>query len=165
MDVAAALFTVAVTVGSVTPAMPSEGASVAPISILAASNASVEVATDEATSELPSIRRASLTTASSARPPALVPLYATFGVLQGLDIYSTSKSIARGGHEANPVMKPAAGKTAASVAIKAAATAGSIYFVERAWKNHRKGAVILMTAINVASAAVVAHNTRIARAR
>jgi hypothetical protein len=54
---------------------------------------------------------------------------------------------------------------AASIAVKAAATAGAIFFTERAWKQSRKGAVILMTAINVATAAVVAHNTQVARRR
>jgi hypothetical protein len=92
-----------------------------------------------------------------------VPLYASLAALQGFDIFTTSKAVARGADEANPLMKPVAGKSMASVVVKAAATAGSIYFTERAWKQNRKGAVILMTAINVATAAVVAHNTQVAR--
>ena len=93
----------------------------------------------------------------------LIPMYASLAVLQGFDIYTTSASIKRGAVEANPLMKPVAGRNMASVLVKAAATAGSIYFTERAWKQNRKGAVILMTAINVATAAIVAHNTQVAR--
>jgi hypothetical protein len=96
---------------------------------------------------------------------ALIPMYASLAALQGFDIYTTSSALASGGVEANPLMKPVAGRNAASVVVKAAATAGSIYFTERAWKHNRKGAVILMTAINVATAAVVAHNTRVVRQR
>ena len=90
-------------------------------------------------------------------------MYASLAVLQGFDIYTTSASLKSGALEANPLMKPVAGRNMASIIVKAAATAGSIYFTERAWKNNRKGAVILMTVINVATAAVVAHNTQVAR--
>ena len=93
----------------------------------------------------------------------LLPMYASLAALQGLDIYTTSAAIKRGAVEANPLAKPVAGRNMASVLVKAAATAGSIYFTERAWKKNRKGAIILMTAINVATAAVVAHNTQVAR--
>ena len=88
-------------------------------------------------------------------------MYTSLAILQGFDIYTTSASIKRGAVEANPLMKPVAGRNMASVLVKAAATAGSIYFTERAWKQNRKGAVILMTAINVATAAIVAHDTQV----
>ena len=101
--------------------------------------------------------------ATSRRPAPLVPLYVSLGVLQGFDIYTTSTAVSRGGVEANPAMQPVAGRPWAATAVKAAATATSIFFIERAWKQNRKGAVILATAINVATAAVVAHNTRVAR--
>src|SRR5687767_4142792 len=39
------------------------------------------------------------------RPAALLPLYLSFGVLQGLDAHSTSRALGRGAVEANPVMK------------------------------------------------------------
>ena len=135
MDVTSALFTFAVTVSALAPMRPEEA--VAPMSI-----------------DGP----------SAPRPKALVPLYAGFAVLQGFDTYTTSTSLSRGAREGNLVMRPLAGKTIASAVVKAAATAGSIYFIERAWKRNRKGAIIVMTAINVATAAVVAHNTRVAKA-
>jgi hypothetical protein len=150
MDVTTALFTVAVTVGTLGPVNTSETASV-----FAQSAAPAAIST--------SVRQASLVPPSTTRPAALVPMYASFIALQGFDIYSTSKAVSRGAREANALMKPVAGKSAASIAVKAAASAGSIYFVERAWKRNRKGAVILMTALNVATAAVVAHNTRVAK--
>jgi hypothetical protein len=172
MDVAAALVSVAVTVSSLTPAMPSEVANTpAPVptvsiaALTATEPATIEQASLKASGleQAGALRRASLTTADQARPSALVPLYASFVAMQGFDMFSTSKAVSVGAQEANPLMKPVAGKSMASVAVKAAATAGSIYFTERAWKQNRKGAVILMTALNVATAAVVAHNTQVAK--
>jgi len=165
MDVTAALFTVAITVGSVTPGhdAPVFARADAPIAgALAAAPATLPA---DRPDDLPSLRRLSIVPPSPARPAALVPMYASLAVLQGFDIYTTSKSLKTGAVEANPVMKPVAGKNVASIVVKAAATAGSIYFTERAWKQNRKGAVILMTAINVATAAIVAHNTQVARQR
>jgi uncharacterized protein DUF5658 len=172
MDVAAALVSVAVTVSALAPVAPSEVAQ-APASVPTVSIAALtapEPATYDQVNlktsgmdQIGSLRKASLTAPSVSRPTALVPLYASFVALQGFDILSTSKAVSVGAQEANPVMKPVAGKSMASLAVKAAATAGSIYFTERAWKQNRKGAVILMTALNVATAAIVAHNTQVAK--
>jgi Domain of unknown function (DUF5658) len=159
MDVIAALFTAAVTIGTLNPLAP-DVPTPAAASIGATSMSSV--AADGG--QTPSLRQLSFTASPSERPGALLPLYASLAVLQGLDIYSTSAAMSRGGVEANPLMK-AAGNRWGSTALKAAATAGSIYFVERAWKQNRKGAVILATVINVATAAVVAHNTHLAKAQ
>ena len=161
MDVTAALIAATITVGALTPSDPIEiaDAATAPTSIAM----TLEIPTT--LGQVPVIRQASLSVPSSQRPAALVPLYASLGVLQGLDIYTTSAAMSRGGVETNPAMKAAAGKTWTSVAVKAAATAGSVYFIERAWKHNRKGAVILATVINVATAAVVAHNTQVAKQR
>lgn len=98
-----------------------------------------------------------------ARPKGLTPMYATLGVLQALDIYSTRRAIAAGSGEVNPVMRDASQSSAGMMAVKALSTAGSIYFAERAWKKNRKGAMILMAAINGVTAAVVANNLRNAR--
>jgi len=170
MDVTAALITVAVTVGSLAPMSPNEQGPVGALPASAASIAGLGAVEPTATgadetNQLPSLRRASRVPPPTARPTGLVPLYASLAVLQGLDIFTTSKSLTRGGQEANPLMRPVTGKAIASTAVKAAATAGSIYFIERAWKQNRKGAVILMSAINVATAAVVAHNTQVAKQR
>jgi hypothetical protein len=159
MDVTAALVTVAVTVSTLTPAaMPTEATPVAPVTIASASTASINLPAADL-----SLRRPTVKASQVSRPTPLIPLYASFVALQGLDIASTSKAVSAGAQEANPLMKPVAGKSMASVAVKAAATAGSIFFVERAWKQNRKGAVVLMTALNIATAAIVAHNTQVAR--
>ena len=97
------------------------------------------------------------------RPAAVSVMYGTLGALQAMDVYSTRRALNRGGTEANPLVRPAAGSTAAMSAVKAASTAASIYFAERAWKKNRKGAVVLMAIVNGATAAVIARNLRNAR--
>jgi hypothetical protein len=94
------------------------------------------------------------------RPMMLPALYGTYAVLQAMDVMSTKKAITAGGQEANPVMR---GNMGRSIALKAASGAATVYFVEKAWKKSRIGAIVLMAAINSATAAIVAHNTGIAR--
>lgn len=95
------------------------------------------------------------------RPMALSALYATYGTLQALDVVTTRRALSVGAHERNPMMKD--GNMAAMIAVKAAAGASTIYFTERLWKKNRVGAVIVMAALNGATAAIVAHNQRNAR--
>lgn len=114
-------------------------------------------------SDLPSCEPCGLRD-SVGRPSALLPLYASLGALQALDIHSTSRGLGRGGREANPVMEPIVGNRAAYVAVKAATTAGVVWASERLWrKQNRKAAVVLTTLTNIGLAAVVAHNYRAAR--
>jgi hypothetical protein len=94
------------------------------------------------------------------RPAGLPALYASLGALHALDAYSTRRALAAGAHEGNPIMRKAAGNAGATLAVKAVSTAATIFFAERAWKKNRKGAVILMVAINGAMAAVSARNFR-----
>jgi hypothetical protein len=164
MDITSALITVALSVGSLTPA-DNGPAPQLQTPIAGAVAAAPAALASQPTGDLQSLRRLSIVPPSAARPTMLIPMYASLAVLQGFDIYTTSASLKRGAVEANPLMKPVAGRNMASMLVKAAATAGSIYFTERAWKQNRKGAVILMTAINVATAAIVAHNTQVARQR
>ena len=98
---------------------------------------------------------------SPRRPVALSALYGTYGTLQALDVVSTRRAIAAGARERNPLMQN--GSLGAMIAVKAAAGASTIYFAERMWKKNRVGAVIVMAALNGATAAVVAHNQRNAR--
>ena len=96
----------------------------------------------------------------------LVPLYVSFGVLQGLDGHSTLTAMRRGFREVNPILSPAVHSPAALVAAKAAASAATIAGTELLWRRNRAAAVLTMIAINVGYAAVVAHNYRgLARAR
>ena len=132
---------------------------------------SIRVAATTATTPLLPVRAAMTEPAVEAwmidtperRPATLPALYATLGALQALDVYSTRKALGGGAYEANPLMKQAARNSASMFAVKAASTAAAIYFTERAWKKSRKGAVILMAAINGGVAAVVARNLRNAR--
>jgi len=96
----------------------------------------------------------------ASRPAALLGLYASLGVLQVLDLYSTRRAVDAGARELNPVVGNAAKNTGAMLAVKALSTAGSIYFTERAWKKNRKGAIVLMAIVNGVTAAVVANNMK-----
>jgi hypothetical protein len=95
------------------------------------------------------------------RPAALPILYGTYATLQVMDVLSTRKAIAGGSHEANPVMS--SGSLGTMLAVKAVGGAATVYFAERAWKKNRVGAIVLMTAVNGATAAIAAHNARNAR--
>ena len=95
------------------------------------------------------------------RPMALSALYGTYGTLQALDVVTTRRALAAGAQERNPIMRD--GNMATMIAVKAAAGASTIYFTERLWKKNRVGAVIVMAALNGASAAIVARNHRNAR--
>lgn len=97
------------------------------------------------------------------RPAALPVMYASFAALQVVDVYSTRRALGAGAHEANPLMRQTATNGGAMLAVKALSTAGTIYFTEKAWKKNRKGALILMAAINGATAAIAARNLRNAR--
>ena len=92
------------------------------------------------------------------RPAPLVPLYVSFAALQVLDTTSTHRALREGGREANPVVQGFAGNRAAMLAVKAGATAATVYLTERLWKKSRPAAIVLMTALNGAYAAILAHN-------
>lgn len=101
---------------------------------------------------------------SRLRRPVLLPaLYAANIALQGLDAHSTIKALDGGAREANPLMKGVADHRGALLAVKVGAAASTIYFAEKLWRRNRVAAVALMVAVNGVSAAVVAHNYRVAR--
>lgn len=102
--------------------------------------------------------------AQSPRPVALIPLYISFGTLQGLDIHSTMKARAAGGREVNPVLTIAGDSTLSLVLTKSAATAGVVFGTERLARSHPKSAVLLMVCLNAAMAVAVAHNYSVIRA-
>lgn len=98
-------------------------------------------------------RESKATTSSSA----VRALYASYGVLQGLDMASTIAARQRGAIEANPTMQ---GGYAKGMAVKAAMGAVTMLAVRSIAKKNKKAAVITMIALNVATAAVVANNMR-----
>lgn len=101
-----------------------------------------------------------------AKRPAMLPaLYAMLGAMQVWDAYSTSVALRAGANEVNPMVAPLAKSTGALLGLKAVTTASTIFFNERMWKQHRVGAVVLMVAINGATAVVAMHNMRNAARR
>jgi len=95
------------------------------------------------------------------RPSALMPLYGSLAVLQGLDMHSTMKGIGSNGSEANPVMRPFVDNGAAFFAMKSSVTLGVIWVSEKMWRKHRKAAVVSVFVLNVVMAGVVANNYRV----
>lgn len=101
---------------------------------------------------------------ASSRPSALPALYASLGAMHGWDIYSTHAALKAGAREANPTATRFAGSPASLIGLKAATTASIVFFAERMWKKNRTGAIVMLAAINGATAAVSMHNLRNARA-
>ena len=100
---------------------------------------------------------------NARRPSSLPVLYGTLSAVQVWDLYSTSLALKSGAHEANPNVAPFTSSRASMLALKAATTAGAILCAEKMWRKNRTGAVVMMVAINVATAAVAQHNIQIAR--
>lgn len=96
----------------------------------------------------------------TTRPAALPVLYLTLGAMQAWDIYSTSAALHAGAKESNPAAAPFVGNARSMIGLKAATTASTIFFAERLWKTNKVGAVVMMMAINGASAAVSMRNMR-----
>ena len=88
-------------------------------------------------------------------------MYGSYAAIQALDIMSTRRAISAGAREQNPLM--GGGNLGAMIGVKAAAGASTIFFAERMWKRNKVGAVVMMAALNGASAAIVARNQRNAR--
>ena len=97
------------------------------------------------------------------RPVALLPLYASFVMLQVLDIHSTRYALDRGAVEGNPAVKGLTGTTVGMAAVKAAGTAGVILVSEKLRTKNKAAAVGLMIATNSMMAWVVQHNYRSVR--
>lgn len=98
-----------------------------------------------------------------ARPAVLPALYASLGAVQLWDVYSTRAALDAGAREANAAAAPFAQSTGSMLGLKAAATASTIFFAERLWKKHKTTAIVMMVAINGATAAVAMRNTRNAK--
>jgi hypothetical protein len=99
----------------------------------------------------------------SRRPLLLPALYVSQVALQALDAHSTYTALGRGAQEANPLMKGVVGNRGAMLAVKAGVAASTIWVSEKLWRRgNRVGAIALMTVVNGVTAAVVAHNYRVA---
>ena len=91
---------------------------------------------------------------------SLKALYASYGVLQGLDMYSTIAARRNGAREVNPIMS---GSYAQATLVKGLVSAGTMAAVKRIEKKNKKAAAFTMVAMNVVTAAVVVNNFRNAR--
>ena len=98
-----------------------------------------------------------------SRPAILPALYATLVAMQAWDLYSTNAAMKAGGREANPTVAAFAGNASALIGLKAATTASTIFFAERMWKKNRMGAIVMLVAVNGATAAISMHNMRNAK--
>jgi len=95
------------------------------------------------------------------RPAALPAFYASLAALQLFDGYSTTRALAGGAHEANPVMEFVVNKPVAFWSVKAAMAVGPALAAERMWKSNKAGAIALMVVSNGMMAAVAAHNAKV----
>lgn len=97
------------------------------------------------------------------RPTILPVLYATLGATQAWDVYSTRSALTSGAREANPATAAFSSNTGTLMGMKVATTAGTILFAERMWKKNKVAAILMLTAINGATAVVSMHNMRNAK--
>jgi hypothetical protein len=111
--------------------------------------------------ERPSMHQ--LTAPTPSRLGTLVPLYASFAMLQTLDAHSTIRAIENGATERNPLLRDLAGHPAGLFALKAGVTASTILLTEKIRKKHPVGAIVLMAALDSFYATVVVHNYRATR--
>ena len=101
---------------------------------------------------------------ASRRGSVLPGLYAGLAGLQALDVYTTSRGLAQGSREGNPILRGVAGNTTALLIVKGSVTAASIAVSERLWKQHRRRrAIATMIATNGIMAAVATRNVWLIR--
>jgi len=96
-----------------------------------------------------------------ARPAALPAFYASLAALQLFDGYSTTRALAGGAKEANPVMKGVVNKPVVFWSLKAAMAVAPALATERMWKTNKAGAIAVMVVSNGMMAAVAAHNAKV----
>jgi hypothetical protein len=95
------------------------------------------------------------------RPAALPALYASLAALQWFDGYSTTRALAGGAKEANPMMKGVVNKPVVFWSLKAAMAVAPALATERMWKTNKAGAIAVMVVSNGMMAAVAAHNAKV----
>ena len=99
-----------------------------------------------------------------AKRPAVLPVfYATLGAVSAWDMYSTSAALKAGAVEGNPIVAPVASNTGGMLGLKLATAGTTIFFAERLWRKNRVAAIVMMAAINGATAAVAVRNIGNAR--
>jgi hypothetical protein len=94
------------------------------------------------------------------RPAALPAFYASLAALQLFDGYSTTRALAGGAREANPVMKGVVTRPVVFWSVKAAMAVAPTLAADRMWKRNKAGAIAVMVVSNGMMAAVAAHNAK-----
>jgi hypothetical protein len=97
------------------------------------------------------------------RPAILPALYVALGAVHAWDVYSTRAALAAGARETNPTAAPFARNAGSMLGLKAATTVSTIFFAERLWKKNKVGAIVMLAAVNGATAAVSMQNMRNAK--
>lgn len=88
---------------------------------------------------------------------ALNSLYVSYGVLHGLDAYSTQRALKNGAREANPLMNNGTFQNTAMRLAMGAVTLGAVKLVA---KKNKKAAAVTMFLLNGAMAVVVVNNLK-----
>jgi hypothetical protein len=101
--------------------------------------------------------------ATHASNRTLNVLYGSYAALQVLDVTSTVAALNSGAREVNPIVASTHGQIATFVLLKAGTGAAVIALNRSLGKRNKTAAIVTMVALNVATAAVVAHNMRNAR--
>jgi hypothetical protein len=107
-------------------------------------------------------QKLTLVNPSRGTSPAVRNLFISYGAVQGLDVISTAVARNRGARETNPVLR---GGFAQGLAIKAGLGVATVLAVRAVQKKSTKAAIITMIALNVATAAVVVNNIKVANHR
>ena len=102
--------------------------------------------------------------ATMKRPAILPAMYVTSAAVQAMDVYSTTMALKAGARESNPVAAPFAGNPGSMIGLKVVSTASAIYFTEKMWKTNPVKAVLVLAAINSATAMISMHNMKNVRA-
>ena len=95
---------------------------------------------------------------ATSRPAALPALYISLAALQVFDVYSSSRGLAQGAREGNPLMQGIVNNPVAFWTIKAATTVAPMILAERLWKKNKVGAIAVMVIANGVAVAVAAQN-------
>ena len=93
------------------------------------------------------------------RPKILPMMYSSFIALQAYDGYATTRGVARGATEANPLLGSLATRPALFWSVKGGVTLGGIYLSERLWKSRRRTSAIAVMVLSNTLMSVVAAKT------
>jgi len=98
-----------------------------------------------------------------ARQPSafFLSMYFTFGTLQTIDAYTTIRGLRYNGRELNPIVQAVQENPAGVIALKSAATFGTVFVTEKLKKRNKVVAALTVSAVNSAYLWVAAHNVRV----